>query len=541
MASREFWVKQKPGAVLAWYMEWFDVHLKAKKVKAEDRLVEHGDLFNSAILESVIDILVTQSDLYIQPDDPVVDYELLECYKRVSGDMSLLSIPEWDVSADAGGTHEQTAPVEQEDELDGDDDDLDDEDDDVDEEEAFVPSSAAQLAGGASRPTGAAGQSQHIAASPATPLSTVRRPRSGATPSNAARSLDRAFAAAADVAQCGICGEFVPAGLPILKCNACGLRADLPMSHPINQYLRGEREASRRVGAAAAATPAGQSAKTSEQLSEFDRHMKTLAEQPHPVFMDGSSVSCEQAMEAIHTGVYDIRRFRRPSKYLIDAIRAGKLTRLGLAQLQLTTAGGSEASTRLEIDGSGQVCNVRKGGLDVCNPPLLASLEDFNRVVNLTILPSLVDKPKALVEWLVLTGTIMELSRQRGWAVARDYLSQTLESSVATGSRPALLDTGHILSLTTSRFGSHGGGASQPRQQLPARGETQGEPRHCNDYNWRVCARPACRFMHVCSYCDAKDHVARECKSAKAVASAAKRSAKGGGPGPKKGGAAVKA
>jgi hypothetical protein len=129
----------------------------------------------------------------------------------------------------------------------------------------------------------------------------------------------------------------------------------------------------------------------------------------------------------------------------------------------------------------------------------LSSLQEFLKIVIVSILPSLFDRPRASLDWLELARSMIEITDREGWAVANRYLVDLLNDRVPT--RTAFNAFDHQLLQTVRTIVPHpqaaagAGGAARP---APAQGVYAGGA--CRDWNGGICKKDAaeCRWLHRC-------------------------------------------
>jgi len=303
------------------------------------------------------------------------------------------------------------------------------------------------------------------------------------------------------------------------ECVVCKLLTGLPATHRLNE-LRMSTMAGPRAPAAAAAA-ASSSASASGQLltdifegsSATQRREKELKEilklAANPAFDDLPVGALFPHTAALEVGrqAYNAPAYEQPSPLLLQAIRKGVLYKLGFAKPRLLS---EAASLRHGITLEGGALTAAVG-----STPKLESLEDFCFSMFSTILPALVDKPKALAEWLALGRTALEIHtlHKKGWSAVSNYLDQFLAERTfaakpyADISLQIMTSTVLLAPTTSQQFGARG------PQQAPPSGN-----KFCTDYNFRAtgCTRDPCPYKHECQYgslgCrDTRGHRAFDC------------------------------
>lgn len=289
-------------------------------------------------------------------------------------------------------------------------------------------------------------------------------------------------------------------------CCMCGLYAGIPLESPVNQMKLIGGPGSKAPAAAAASSsssviPSGQSLSDilfegSTATQRREKELKEYLKLPHnPIFDEmpaGAQFPYTAALdigrEAFNASAYEV-----PSPTLLQAIRAGVLIKPGFAKPRLI----SEAMER----GPG----IAVGGGVLTAPttaiPRLESADEFCMAMFSTILPALIDRPKALAEWLSLGRTALELHAQkRSWPIAVGYIDQLLAERTYARKPYAQVSVGVMTSVVFS--------VPLPSFPIGARGPQQQQQQHqrisfCGDYNFKAtgCARgAACTYKHECQY-----------------------------------------
>jgi hypothetical protein len=305
----------------------------------------------------------------------------------------------------------------------------------------------------------------------------------------------------------------------------CGARGDLAPEHSLNivraQMRLAEINAAAR-GSAPASTAAVSSSSSSGQ-SNTDTSVRALTaasalDKKYTDWATDTSVpfiaefsSGAAGVPLTHTkALNDIRRAyggtsaQRPSVPLINAIRAGRLFGPGHAvprAIPLGLTGDTDAGVASLQNGLLTVTSARATVPDAC-----ASASQLANAILSTILPALIDRPAAMLQWMMLGRSALSIDEKYGWAVASEYVAQTLTDRIGLGQELGSMNQEVFTQVTAGRVMSSG--AARPHL---AQGAQQGArhasvPGVCNDFNNRSCNRAVCNFKHLCRACGVAGH-----------------------------------
>jgi hypothetical protein len=160
--------------------------------------------------------------------------------------------------------------------------------------------------------------------------------------------------------------------------------------------------------------------------------------------------------------------------------------------------------------------------------PPVDSLQKFVGALVSGILPALIDRPEAMLQWIALTRTLLEVERRYDWAAAATYLDQLLHERVSQQGGFAELSP---QIMETLQYASRPAAAAAPQAQRPAAGAL-----HCNQWNFSAegCVHPNCRFPHACPYKDrgctdtSPSHRGKDCSFRPPRAGSVSASSRGG-------------
>jgi hypothetical protein len=331
---------------------------------------------------------------------------------------------------------------------------------------------------------------------------------------------------------CLHCCQFVtpPIGSVGFLCPSCRLRGDLPLSDPLNVHFRAV--ATGPVAPAAAAPVFNVAAAASPLFSgqtSFDTSLKSLSAldnsfvrmtnhgvaQPRFTGVGADVPISHQEALALALRAWDASKFQPASEHLIALIRAGKLRDVGFAlpRVHQSPHAKDEAETGSLSLSAGGITFVGKAPV----APAIASAQQFCNALFCTIIPALIDRPQAMMDWITLGRTALAMESTWGWSAAAQYVQRQLAHSIDAG-RPFAdsTDTAVLLPImlaANTRTQQHGGHAP-----AGARGSGNGGTKLSVCFNWNngvPCKHGTeCKFSHVCSQCSSADHRLHNCPSA---------------------------
>jgi hypothetical protein len=334
---------------------------------------------------------------------------------------------------------------------------------------------------------------------------------------------------------CRICGhvQFVFAAF---TCESCKYYGHLSGDNALNAALAAERV--RIAGLSAPTSAAGPSASTStaslssaasasSALSRLDKWLTAAAKEGVDVpLFTGSKAGdplSHGAARAIVDKALDADTTMAPSAALIELIRVGKLKDIGFALPRPIKSKLHDDSVGLfAITEAGTFDPVSKAAL---TPPQVQSSQQFCMALFSTILPALVDKPAAMMEWCALARTALVLESKYNWPAARDYVERVLTKRINTGQGIAEIafDTLHGIGLDQQRQATRVG--AQGPSSSPSRGTTAASV-YCLSWNdERGCSRAVCKYLHQCKFCHGA-HRGKDCSAGAAMTSLKKSSSK---------------
>lgn len=334
---------------------------------------------------------------------------------------------------------------------------------------------------------------------------------------------------------CLTCGELAPEhakkGAGAFRCAGCFRRGDLEHSHPLNVQLMEERKRSVAPASSSGSSSLGQShtqgagslAAADSHLNALERHfekeLKRLPAQQGAFVRGGvpQPFTHQQAIAEVRKA-FKASQTEAPSEQLVALIRAGGLANVGFAIPRLLAQArrdDDQAASAIHIVGG-----VLTAGSAAVAPPV-ESLQSFCAALFGTILPSLVDNPRAIAQWCALGRTALEFERDDGgWKGAHDYIEQLLHERITTGTGEYASVSDSVRIAVQSSFTRQRGNAPQQQQQAPASGKKSEQGSACRQFNMGVpCRRTPCRLDHVCWM--------RSCRGAHSLALCSRAGAEG--------------
>ena len=334
--------------------------------------------------------------------------------------------------------------------------------------------------------------------------------------------------------QCSTCSTPNYTPFSSWRCNnpSCELRGDLPISAPENVHFLKERErlheaklAVMRGGSAPAASAtsvsSGQStdsrADANLGFNSLDReYARAAAAAPTFDLFAGTNAGLQLG----HTAALEMARkalaatsTQIPSEQLIALIRSGKIWKIGHAIPRQIMTG--------VVSGEGLAFDQASGGFKLESkqtppPDGCATMHSFVAALVSTILPALIDRPAAMMNWIVLARTALEIERTESWKAASDYITQLLMQQVST--RSPFIDVDRsVLQNVIWQNRSTPNTQHQPSRQPASQPSGSTELRRCQDFNNGVtCAAVrnggVCPLVHACHRCKQAGHGLKECK-----------------------------
>ena len=287
----------------------------------------------------------------------------------------------------------------------------------------------------------------------------------------------------------------------------CGRRGDLPTAHPTSKELMRSKLAGGLSSPSTTSASEGTATRAetaAEKLSKLDNHFVQLGTQlgsAHPLFAKTlAAMSPEQALKTARKALGSSKT-QRPSQQLITLIQSGKLLNVAFAfpRPLAVVDGKAETVSGLTIDFQSGKHSATTAS-DPTKPAPLASATDLCMALFSTILPALIDRPTAMMEWITLGRTALQLSTSDGWPFASKYADALLQERISVEEKVGMAaPSDEVLRDIRTELGRptffQAGGAGRP---AAAAKSGQGP---CHMFNRTgSCQRGAhCRFEHICS------------------------------------------
>ena len=304
----------------------------------------------------------------------------------------------------------------------------------------------------------------------------------------------------------------------------CARRTDLPYSHEINVGITGQLNSGPR------ATPAA----SKSTLSKRDAHRVALAtaDGPSPLFDYAGPVSHAAALLEMGEA-FDAVLCEPQSDSLSLLIRSGRFRFLGDAtpkSIDYTGAGTAATVTEGELAVIYRADGTSSRAVASLADSQVTTYDEFINVLVRAILPSLIDRPAASLDWLCFTSTVTAIKAKHGEAVAMRYLAYLIPRRVQQRRPLAPVDDTVLRSsLSTASVAAPPthtlGAAARPAGPGPAghaaagaagAGGTPSTGHLCRSWNEGACVHgPACRGIHRCNgvgCTNPAEHRSKTCK-----------------------------
>jgi hypothetical protein len=318
-------------------------------------------------------------------------------------------------------------------------------------------------------------------------------------------------------------------------CLTCGLRGDLSANDPANIALNAQRvaQSSRVVSYAASSSGQSQPAETAARetgLSALDREYDKQAKRGETFALFAGP---KAAAPLLHTAALRTVRTtpsgpatQQPSEQLIELIRSGKFKAVGHAIPRPLDNNAIEDGMP-EVVGVGADGTLKAQSKAFVPPAACSSSAQFSLALVSTILPSLIDRPAAAVQWMALARTALELEKIYDWPTASAYVAQLLNERIPMCEPFNTISSECLNSVQLARA-RRPGPPSPPRidhhQQQNSANRNQQHQQHvcCWKWNNSRCEGP-CKYQHVCSECRSADHPCAKCPKASSSSSSSSK------------------
>lgn len=255
-----------------------------------------------------------------------------------------------------------------------------------------------------------------------------------------------------------------------------------------------------------------------EGLSKRDKELRRRLNEGkvHPSFAL-APLSVEEALGKA-AEAYGAVAYQAPSNTLIAVIQAGRLNEVGFA-LPIKVDGCDAEMDRADaIIALGSDSAAK--WLERTTAPKVSSSAQFFRALTLTIIPSLITRPHAIIQWTTLAASVLQVEEERGWEAAAKYLRLTLSKGVAEAK--SIAHSTAVLELVRGEFPIRSLAPAPPPlppprpnppvqpqppaqpQRSPGAGERR-QQEYCEGWNRNGTCRFAmggrsCKHLHICTH-----------------------------------------
>lgn len=309
--------------------------------------------------------------------------------------------------------------------------------------------------------------------------------------------------------QCPHC----PAASTTVFCSVCLMRRDRAYMSQENIDRRQEKQQATRMSQQSVKPgSSGTSSHTSttpapSTLSSRDREYQRLTNEggAYPRFDDAAAMPIQIRFDML-SQAYSSSKFEPPSSELLALVRSGKLkpNLLGLCIPQLI-GDGDRADSNEEM-----VLRFRSDGTPISSsraPIKVASLtciDDLTSALIGTIIPALIDRPRALMDWLTLVTSVRQLAKDDAWSVGHAYLMQQLNTKISARVPFGTTDTMILQSVFNARNHrpvsmSVSSSSSSAHRATSLMSTPSNELQTCRRWNANDCTYgDGCRYKHEC-------------------------------------------
>ena len=233
-------------------------------------------------------------------------------------------------------------------------------------------------------------------------------------------------------------------------------------------------------------------------------------------------------------------QMQRPSEALRRFIQAGAMAHIGYAEPRPLTGTGPVAPSQFTVDVEHATGAMLARQAIAPAPPVLDSPQRFAVALVSTILPALIERPRALAMWCSLARTMFAIGDSKvGWDGALQYSAAHLAQAARANASLSVVDTRILSDLQwkSIELAAHGAqGLSnlrasqspqlyqqQQHQQQQGDRRAQGGNNICRKFNSSSgCNYEGCRWAHICGRCGAHGHPESRCMGADSQATAAR-------------------
>jgi len=360
----------------------------------------------------------------------------------------------------------------------------------------------------------------------------AKKPRHAASP-------PATTGASTDKLQCLVCfATFTRESiLELYYCPSCEMIYTAPGDSVANQR-RADKLAMAQEATTSSSVHSSQldTSTSKPKLGAYETELKRLLDNsgdPFSRFQLTDTISHTDAIAGMRDNSFIGSTFARQSQWLTRLIRSGHFKELSLAlpitnedALRQRTAEAKGGKVRLSANGeltSSAETHVERQ---------LFSLHEFLKILVMSILPTLFDRPRAALDWLELARSTIDITERDGWPVASRYLTDLLNDRVPTAEPINKFDVNILQAVRSSGVAAAASSAAAAgaSEQATTAATTavlrhgdkaslvnQCAPGRCRDWNIGpngCLSDTSCRCTHLCCWAACptpQGHQGRDC------------------------------
>lgn len=271
---------------------------------------------------------------------------------------------------------------------------------------------------------------------------------------------------------------------------------------------------------------------TASRLPAYETELKRLvdgAPVPRELYTRADAVPHAVALARMLDRTYRGSLHAKQSDYLTQLIRSGHFRHLSLAlprlNMEVLAAEEQEAKRSKQALRINPADSTITFGSPEHRHREITSMRDFMLVFVSAVIPSLIDRPAALLDWSLLARTALAIEDEKGWSASWTYVVNHLQRCVAHGTEVGCFDkrlwddiraelppaphsraAAPAASAATVLSPSHSYPATSSVGRIAASAVKSG---HCRDWNGistgrTTCARQGCTYKHECCWADCR-------------------------------------
>jgi len=315
-------------------------------------------------------------------------------------------------------------------------------------------------------------------------------------------------------------------------CPACDLIHTSPEKSGPNQLRLARLQTAAACSSAASSSVHSSQLDTSSKpkLGSYESELRRLLENagdPFPRFQSQDSIDHEAAITELRKEALGGTSYAHQSPWLTKLIRSGTFKELSLALPRSNVdalrqrAAEAKGSKVFLVGAAGELMSSAETHVE----RNLTSLTEFLKVLIVSVLPSLFDRPRASLDWLELARSAIEITEREppptGWAIANRYLVDLLNDRVSTrlpfnSFDMQILQTvrSFIPPASQAAGGAPGAAPARPVGDSPQQRFTNNV---CRDWNNGNCDKSPCKYRHQCFWAGCANplegHRGKDCPS----------------------------